>query len=224
MHARPPGRPGPPVPRGRPMPPGLPTQRLFIGVPLDSNALRAVAGLVADLRADEAAARSAGAGAHGRSGIRWVRPEGVHLTLRFLGPTHPALVAAAASALEAAAAGVGAFTVRIAGGGAFPRQSAPRVLWLGVGQGAERLADLAGRLEAKLAEAGWPPEGRPFSAHLTLARADDVVAARPVADALVRRAAALEIGWTADRAILFESRTGPGGARYEPLRVVPLVG
>ena len=224
MPARPPERLGPPVPRGRPMPPGLPTQRLFIGVPLDSNALRAVAGLVADLRADEAAAPSSTPGARSRVGFRWVRPEGVHLTLRFLGPTPPARVAAAASALEAAAAGFGPFAVRVTGAGAFPRLSAPRVLWLGLGEGAARLADLAARLEANLAEAGWPPEDRPFGAHLTLARADDVAAARPVADALVRRAATLEISWTADRAILYESLLGPGGARYEPLRTVPLSG
>ena len=203
---------------------GPAAQRLFIAVPLDEGALRTVAALVADLRTDEAAARAATPGAVGRSGLRWVRPEGVHLTLRFLGPTPPSRVGAAAAALEAAAAGVRPIAVRIAGAGAFPRLSAPRVLWLGVDAGAEHLADLAGRLEARLAAAGWPREDRPFAAHLTIARSDDATAARPVAEALVRRGAVLAVSWTADRAILYESRPGPGGARYEPLAVVPLDG
>jgi len=205
---------------------GPATRRLFVAVPLDARALTAVAGLVAELRADEALARAGHGGDPGdrRSAVRWVRPEGIHLTLRFLGPTLPSRVMAAAAAVTASVTGVGPFPVRLAGGGAYPRPSAPRVLWLGVAEGTDQLADLARRLEATLAAAGWPPADRPFAAHLTLGRSSDALAARPVAEALVRRAAALAVSWTADRLVLFESRLGPGGARYEEVRVAVLSG
>jgi 2'-5' RNA ligase len=198
------------------------TQRLFIAVPLGAAALEAVAGLVAALRAGDEAGRPAGPGGGGRPGLRWVRPEGLHLTLRFLGPTPRSRTDAATAALEDAARGLGPFVVRIAGAGAFPRLSAPRVLWLGIAEGADRLAHLAGRLDDRLVRAGWPAEDRPFDAHLTLARANDVVAARRVAAELVRRAGALDVAWTADRVVLYESWPGPGGSRYERVAVVPL--
>jgi 2'-5' RNA ligase len=222
MHSRPPGRPVPPPASATTGP--APTQRLFVAVPLDQVSLEVVAGLVADLRAGSAADHAGRAGAGGRSGLRWVRPEGVHLTLRFLGPTPRARVPAAIAAVEAAAAGLGPFTVRISGAGAFPRLSAPRVLWLGVAADPGRLADLAACLDERLAAAGWPPQDRPFDAHLTLARANDVHAARPVAAALVRRAAGLRLEWVADRVVLYESWPGPGGSRYEARAVAPLAG
>jgi 2'-5' RNA ligase len=199
------------------------TRRLFVAVPLDAAALRAVASLVAELRAFEAA-MSVGRGAAGRPGLRWVRPEGVHVTLRFLGATPHPRTAAAVAALEDSVVGVEPFTIRIAGAGAYPRLVAPRVLWLGIAAGADLLADVAARLDRRLARAGWSPEERAFDAHLTLARANDAEGARQVAAELVRRAAALHVEWTADRAVLFESHPGPGGSRYEVVKTVPLAG
>lgn len=203
---------------------GAATRRLFIAVPLDAAALRAVADLVEGLRATPTAGLDGARADGGRPGLRWVRPEGVHLTLRFLGATPRSRTKAAVAALEAAAAGAGPFAVRIAGAGAFPRLAAPRVLWLGIDEGADPLAALAGRLDESLARVGWPPEGRPFDAHLTLARANDAAAARPIAGELVRRAAALAIRWTADRVVLYESHPGPGGSRYEVVAEAPLAG
>jgi 2'-5' RNA ligase len=239
------GRPtGPGVPIGRAWPsraatapdgpsgPGLrdgppnrnaPTRRLFVAVPLGEDALRAVTDLVVELQADSTERRAAASPSGRRAGIRWVRPEGTHVTLRFLGPTPSWLVDDARAAIEEAAQSFGPFAVRLAGAGAFPRLSAPRVLWLGIGEGADRLAEIAGSLQAELARAGWEPEGRPFSAHLTLARCDDVTVAGPIAEALVRRAAGLRVGWTADRVVLYESHPGPGGSRYEVVADVPLV-
>jgi RNA 2',3'-cyclic 3'-phosphodiesterase len=210
-------------PRGEPPESTPATRRLFIAVPLGDEALAAVAGLVAQLRADETEIRGSSPGSGGR-GLRWVRPEGVHLTLRFLGSTPSRLVAHAAAAVEAAAEGFGPFTVRLAGAGAFPRVSAPRVLWLGIDQGADRAAEIAASLEVELVAAGWLPEARRFSAHLTLARCDDPALGRPVAEVLVRRAASLDVRWTADRVVLFESRPGPGGSRYVVVAEVPLAG
>ena len=105
---------------------------------------------------------------------RWVRVDGLHLTLRFLGATPDEKQSQIAAALEAASAGVAPFRVALSGGGAFPDPRRPRVLWIGINEGAALLAGLARRLDERLAPLGWPPEGRPFAPHLTLARTDGV--------------------------------------------------
>ena len=73
-----------------------------------------------------------------------------------------------------------------------------------------------------LVAAGWPPETRPFKAHLTLARSDGVPAGRAIAQSLIDEAAELRIASRIDRIGLYESLTGGGPARYEPVEVVPL--
>lgn len=212
---------GGPGGRGRPLPRWreqqlLPGRRLFVGVPLPDPVRDEVARLIERVRSAVTVDRIA----EGRE-VRWVRVEGLHLTLRFLGPTLDERRPAVEAAIRAAAAGARPFPVRISGGGAFPSPARPRVLWLGVSAGAEQLTALAEALEAGLEAAGWPPEERPFRPHLTLARADGVRAGPATAQALVAAAERFSAEWVADRVILFESHTGGGPARYEALLEVP---
>ncbi len=195
--------------------PGEPARRLFVAVALPSAAREAVAGLVADVR-DRVGER--------RSGVRWVSLDGLHLTLRFLGPTEPSRTEAVAAAIRETAALTHPIQIDLSGGGAFPTVARPRVLWLGVTSGADALAAVSADLEARLVEAGWPAEGRPFRPHLSLARADGVRAGPATASALVDAAAGFVAGWTADRLTLFESHTGAGPARYEPIMDVAIAG
>jgi len=91
--------------------------------------------------------------------------------------------------------------------------------------GVDEIASLAAAISAELTAAGWPVDDRPFRAHLTLARSDGVRAGPAVAQALGQAAADLDFaaGFTADRIVLFESRTGQGAARYEPLHEARLL-
>jgi 2'-5' RNA ligase len=103
--------------------------------------------------------------------FRWVPAQNLHFTLRFLGPITDAQVARAVDATrEAAASGV-SFAITLAGMGAFPSRRSPRVVWVGVTEGAERLVALASSLEAALRQRKFPPADHPFQAHLTVARA-----------------------------------------------------
>jgi len=220
LTSTPPGRP----PARRPLPRWreqqlLPGRRLFVGVPLPDSVRDEVGRLVERVRTSAAG----DAGGEGRE-VRWVRIEGLHLTLRFLGPTLDERRPAVEAAMRTAAAGARPFPIRIGGGGAFPSPARPRVLWLGVTAGAEQLAALAGDLAAALAAAGWPPQERPFRAHLTLARADGVRAGPATARALVAEAERFSGEWVADRIVLFESHTGGGPARYDALLEVPFGG
>jgi RNA 2',3'-cyclic 3'-phosphodiesterase len=186
--------------------------RLFVAVPLAEDARARVADLVDTIRAGEPAGR----------GVRWVRLDGLHLTLRFLGPTPDSRIAALETALTNAAGAASPFSIEISGADAFPPVGRPRTLWLDVATGVAELAALAGRLDDELAAAGWDRERRPFRAHLTLARADGVRAGPATVAALKDAASAISIGSPIDRLVLYESITGDGRARYVERAAAPL--
>lgn len=200
-----------------------PGPRLFVAVPIPAEAVRAVSALVEGVRAADGAA-IVGPIRRGSNDVRWVRLDGLHVTLRFLGPTPDEKVDAVGRAVRTVAAASAPFDVRLAGAGAFPTPDRPRALWLGVDDGATDLGDLAARLDAELAPMGWPPDERPFRAHLTLARSDGVRAGPRLARRLIAAAHGFSAPWRATTMVLFESRTGGGPARYVPLVEAPLTG
>ena len=144
--------------------------------------------------------------------IRWARPEGVHVTLKFLGEIPSERAAAVTAALEPLG-DFATFEVEVKGFGFFPNASHPRVLWAGL-EAPPALEDLAARVEKALAPLGFPPEDRAFRPHLTLARFRE-----PKADP--RLLAALDecrdrsFGrFAINEFFLFESKLKPSGAEY----------
>ncbi|HEY8817758.1 MAG TPA: RNA 2',3'-cyclic phosphodiesterase, partial [Candidatus Limnocylindrales bacterium] len=127
----------------RPRWPGadLPGRRLFVAVPLPAEVTAEIAALVERVRAD-------GVPGGGRD-VRWVRLDGLHLTLRFIGPTLEDRVEAATTAVRAAAAAAAPFGISIGGAGTFPPTGRPRALWLGVRAGEVELAELARTIDAE---------------------------------------------------------------------------
>lgn len=107
-----------------------------------------------------------------RSGcdVRWVRPDRIHVTLVFLGEVEPGFIEMVKPGLAAAADASRPFSVRLGGIGAFPTPGRARVVWAGVTAGAEELIRLQSSLLPALKRAGFQPESRPFSPHLTLGR------------------------------------------------------
>ncbi|NLZ44555.1 MAG: RNA 2',3'-cyclic phosphodiesterase [Clostridia bacterium] len=109
----------------------------------------------------------------GSSGVKWVPPGQLHFTLKFLGEQSPEFVTGFSPHLRRVAAAASPFPLSLAGGGAFPGRRSPRVLWLGVDEGRQELAALAGRIETAAAEAAphvLAPEKRDFKPHLTVGR------------------------------------------------------
>jgi RNA 2',3'-cyclic 3'-phosphodiesterase len=192
---------------------GIPGRRIFVASPLPEVAREAVEVLVAGVRASADP---------GEREVRWVRLDGLHITLRFIGPTMEARIAPATEAVRAAAAASDAFEASLDGAGAFPDPVRPRALWLGIGAGAGELTRLTALVDRELAARGWPPDDRPFRPHLTLARSDGVGTGSRTAGRLVQAAAGLDVRWRVDRLVLFESVTGGGPARYVPLAEAPL--
>lgn len=103
--------------------------------------------------------------------VRWVDPDNLHITLKFLGEVRPERVGAVEETLARVAQGTPPFPLTLAGFGAFPTIRRPRVIWLGVDATPE-LRCLKQDLEWALADCGFEAETRAFHPHLTLGRAD----------------------------------------------------
>jgi 2'-5' RNA ligase len=181
------------------------------------------------------------------AGLRWVRPEGIHLTLKFLGATPEPRVPAIAAALRAALAGAPAFGLRPDGFGTFPeirldrpeaRRHNLRVLWVGIAGDTAALSALAERVEGALAPLGYVEETRPYFAHLTLARVRDDADRATIAsmcDALrpylstssgdasrQRDLGSAFPAFRAERVALMESKLAPRGAQYRAIETFAL--
>lgn len=156
-----------------------------------------------------------------RADVSWVKPVSLHVTLKFLGETEPKRVERVHAALAEAASSAAPFAVTIAGVGTFGGR-VPRVVWAGIGDGAEPLGRLARAVESELARIGFPKEQRAFSAHLTLGR---VRSAANVPDLLtaLREATADHFGAApVDRFVLMRSELHPSGSIHTVLREFPL--
>jgi 2'-5' RNA ligase len=151
---------------------------------------------------------------------RWVRTENWHVTMKFMGRTYPRLVDWVHRMVREAASEVRPFKASLHGLGAFPSLGRARVLWAGIDDEGEGFRALARALDEKL-EKEFPPEKRPFTAHLTVARFDPPVRLKEHAEELAGteiRARPFRVG----QLVLYRSHLSPRGARYEALETFPL--
>jgi 2'-5' RNA ligase len=149
--------------------------------------------------------------------ISWERAEKLHLTLKFLGEIDAERVEALTRAAGRAAGAAGKFEVSLQETGAFPARGNPRVLWLGLRDDTNRLAQLQAQLEAECERENFPREARPFRPHITIARIR-------VANAAARHVARLHgetefapATFNLGEFVVMQSRLGAGGSRYTPL-------
>jgi 2'-5' RNA ligase len=161
-----------------------------------------------------------------RGDIRWARPEGIHLTLKFFGGVSEADVVNISAVVERLAGQSLPLALAIGGVGVFPDLRRPRVLWLGMHGEVERLIAFQQDLERSLQKVGFPREERPFRPHLTLGRIK-----APARGGLVGLAEVLEKGesytvgeFSASGLGLFKSDLTPQGAIYTRLAWYPFAG
>ena len=108
------------------------------------------------------------------TGIKWVKPEQTHLTLKFLADIDDLAVPDICKALDRAVEGIEPFELVFGGLGSFPLGKPARVMWVGITDGVEPLARLQQAVGEQLAEIGFAPERRGFNGHLTLGRVRQV--------------------------------------------------
>jgi len=173
--------------------------RVFIAIKISDTILRGVRPILQKLR---------DVGAH----VKWVKPENMHLTLKFLGDIDPTIVPQVADCAREAVGSVQPFEIDICGIGTFPQGRPPRVVWLGTDDPSGSLSLISDRLDKLLVKVGVPSDNRAFRPHLTLGR----IRSRRKTDELVNcidSLSATRLGTQCvDEIILFESqltRTGP---------------
>jgi 2'-5' RNA ligase len=156
--------------------------------------------------------------------LRWVRPEGIHLTLKFLGNVPATQLVQLQSVLADAVPGPPNLTLSLGEPGFFTGHgSLVRVLWAGVRGDLKQLEALAGAVDAACATLGVPRAPRGFNPHLTLARVPDTTVLRPqdVRPAIGRIETLQCPPLTVRHVSLMRSHLGPGGARYERVAAFP---
>ena len=195
--------------------------RLFIGIDLDPDLRTRIERFIEGVQGFA-------------TNARWMRAESLHVTLKFIGERPQEQVEALTQRLRRVESG--SFELRFTGYGFFPTVKAPRVFWIGI-QADAHLAELAANIDAATSELGIPREDRPYSPHLTLARAgagrrsgapewrkgDAPNAAFSVLEKRLAAMGELDFGrMTAREFILYQSELSPRGSQYTKLQRFPL--
>ena len=154
--------------------------------------------------------------------LRWVPPDNLHLTLRFLGGITATQTARVAEAAREAARTCVPFSVTLAGLGAFPSLRRPRVVWVGIADGADRLTALARALEEEIARRKFPRESRPFQPHLTVARVRAGSPPRDLTADFAHSGVSVIGAQDVTALIVMESFLHPSGSEYREVAQAPL--
>jgi len=190
--------------------------RSFVAIELDSTLQEALAQVQRQLKR----AKVAHIG-------RWVAPESIHLTLKFLGDIGAERVGEIEDAIRRGCGSLSPLHITLSAPGCFPDARRPRVLWIGVGGDVQALTRLQEGVDSELAKLGFPSEKRGFQPHLTLARIRDNARGlereemgKWVSTTKVETAVDMLVGEIS----LMRSDLRPTGAVYTRLAAVPLMG
>ncbi len=154
--------------------------------------------------------------------VRWVRPEGLHLTIKFLGELPPATFDRVAEQLTRPLDGIGPLRLTPRGVGTFPADSRARVVWAGLEGDVAPLARLALTVEARVQGCGIARERRPFQSHLTLGRATRLGGLGDVREILETESGFEAPPFVVRELVLYESRLRSQGPSYVPRLTLPL--
>lgn len=182
--------------------------RAFIAVDLPQQIKMDIDRIIAGFRRDD-------------SGVRWVRAANLHLTLQFLGDIPQESVAILAESIRGNLKSFGPFNAALSGMGGFPNLKRPRVIWIGTGEGTEKLEELAGKVEKCCVESGFGKADKPFSSHLTIGR----VKLPKGLENLTNRIEKTDYNtplFPINEVAIIKSDLSPAGPKYTKLEVVTL--
>ncbi len=180
--------------------------RLFAALPVPEPARSLLAAILEDLASRDWP-------------VRWVRPEGLHLTLKFFGSVEPNQAEALAGVLRSATEGIGPMALNATGLATFPLGQRAKVIWIGL-EAPGSLELLQDAIERACVPLGFPVEGRPFRPHITLGRVKE--GSRLTREAMAGVSQPADIPFLADQIVLFQSRPGSRGSVYSALHTFAL--
>ena len=155
--------------------------------------------------------------------VRWINPEQLHLTLRFLGNVPADRLDDLTAALRRACARTAPFQLALEGAGCFPNTQSPRVVWIGIQGDLEPLRQLQEQIGQETKNFGDPGDPRAFQPHLTIGRVKASGLEGRKAGQAIECAIVPKLGdWTVNNVLLVQSQLSPDGARYTTLAAVAL--
>lgn len=183
------------------------TMRAFIACEFPKNIISAIGKVQENLRS------------YGLK-VRWIRPENMHLTLKFLGNIERTVAQRIAGTISESVKGCGPISISAKGIGVFPTLKRPRILWAGLAGGNDALRQLHRNLESNLERIGFPKENKHFKGHLTLGRFRGKADPKQLIDAIEAFEGFKTEAFVIDHLILFKSELLPAGPLYSKLTQV----
>jgi 2'-5' RNA ligase len=156
--------------------------------------------------------------------VRWVRPENIHLTIKFFGDISESDIGKIGSVLKDCAESYAPFSLSAKGAGIFPGIARPRIIWAGISGDTTRLLDLRNLLEKRFDETGFKKEERPFKGHLTIGRFRGKTDSGKLLEALKKVCDFESEIFVSGKLYLFKSDLKPEGPVYTELLEIPLNG
>jgi 2'-5' RNA ligase len=153
-----------------------------------------------------------------RADVKWVQPENIHLTLKFLGERDEKKIEKIKLELEETARDKKSFSIRLSAVGAFPKLDFPRIIWVGIDRGEKETEEIAYELEERIAKIGIPKEDRPFSSHITIARLKSPLNRESLVQELKKLAPPQGKEFKVGKITLYKSTLTPQGPIYEALK------
>jgi len=183
--------------------------RTFIAVELPENIKNKIGELQAPLKKTKAF-------------VSWVKPENIHITLKFLGEVPEEKINEVFSATGLALKNAKKFKINLKEMGAFPDFRRPRVIWIGAGMGGEELSNMANKIEEEMEKIGYPKENRKFSPHFTMGRVKSPKGIEKLME-LVKSTDFETEDIEVNEVTVMKSQLHPAGAIYTPLKKIPLL-
>ena len=183
--------------------------RCFIAIPLPEDLRKQLADIQRQLKQFD-------------GDVTWSKPEGIHLTLKFLGEMSKEQIESIKKVMSRVASNHPRFSLESGGTGCFPTIQHPRILWVGLNQGKESVVKLAAELEKELVLLDIPSEARAFNPHLTLGRVKSTNNLGPMMEYFQKRIKPDSHRINASEIHLYESILKPSGAEYRILYTATL--
>jgi len=183
--------------------------RLFIAVELTDEVIKNMVEMINELKETGAA-------------VKWVEASNLHVTMKFLGWVEDRKIDNVIELASKAAAGTGGFKIKLEGTGTFPPGKSPRVLWVGITEGGDKLGKIAVSLEENLSRAGYRSEEREFSSHVTIGRIKNNEGVDKLKEKIGRyKDTGFGEAWI-DSIAIMKSTLTPRGPVYEKIKEVKL--
>lgn len=181
------------------------TTRAFIAIRLNENLHKELESLQAKLKAADA-------------DVKWVKPENIHLTLKFLGNITDEQIEKVKNTVKKIASDFKTYQIHLAEIGAFPKISYPRVIWAGMDEGADKTGNIYQSIEEELSKKRFEKEKRPFSPHLTLGRVRSAKNRQRLIKTIEKeKNFSSSSKLLVEDIVLFKSTLTPKGSIYEPI-------